>query len=953
LGLWAIVLVGIAAAPARALHRETPGAIRLTSGAAHVLPPTRSWGGYLVFASDVDLLSTGSRGRQLYRWSLLDFDCNRGTTRRTTPCPDPTRPSLVRLTDGQPLGAPDNGSVERTGSIVVFDADGAYGSEGGPQVERRQIFQLDLVGGALTQITRSGGGDSTRPSIDRFGNVIAFDSTAPLLGAAGPRSVPQVFALVRSRAGARTLVQLTAGAGPSTAPMVDAAGERIVLESTADLLGDGRDTGVSQIFVAAVDRDTLRFALSQITRGDGPSRRPYVAGAGAARVVFESLAEDLPGTDGGGSQIYSAPIDAASFPPITQHTTRDHFGDCTAPVVDDVDGRQLAIVCTGDPLRNGTTGRRVFVLSTESNALVQLTGRGDVRGPLAPLGSFLVALASTVDMSVLSPTFEDVDLGRTGACDHQVQVLAWFDQEAGLPTWRGATQLGQLPPDLLPVPGGGDPPGLPHPTAETFAGNLACRVAPCTAPAACDDADPCTGVEACLNRACVPGTPLCDDGDPCTGVETCERGTGCRSGVRPVCDDESPCTFDTCVAGRGCVSVNLCDDNDACNGVETCDPGTGACAPGAPLDCDDRNPCTAETCDPVLGCTVTAAPGPCDDGSACTVGDTCQGGRCLGAPVPCSDDNACNGVETCDPGTGGCLPGIPPNCDDRNPCTTESCHPLFACVVTPRTGPCDDRNACTTGDSCVEGICTGTPTVRCDDGDVCDGVETCDPATGTCVAGPVPVCNDANRCTDDACHPVSGCVYTPNTAPCFDGNACTTNDICSGGVCTGILVLCSDGDLCNGTETCDPHTVSCGPGLPLNCDDGDACTADSCDPVAGCRHVPIAGCGACGLGGIREALASLRTLLRETSAEALGGRRKAQRLRRLVAGSLRLVERLQRCEPPCARRVGNGLRKVCERMRTFEELIVPDARHAVAPEVAGLLLDLVRPLGRCCSPVVL
>ena len=56
----------------------------------------------------------------------------------------------------------------------------------------------------------------------------------------------------------------------------------------------------------------------------------------------------------------------------------------------------------------------------------------------------------------------------------------------------------------------------------------------------------------------------------------------------------------------------------------------------------------------------------------------------------------------------------------------------------------------------------GTPLV-CDDGDVCNGAETCDPATG-CVAGTPLVCDDGNECTDDVCDPVDGCVYTWNMA---------------------------------------------------------------------------------------------------------------------------------------------------------------------------------------------
>jgi len=74
---------------------------------------------------------------------------------------------------------------------------------------------------------------------------------------------------------------------------------------------------------------------------------------------------------------------------------------------------------------------------------------------------------------------------------------------------------------------------------------------------------------------------------------------------------------------------------------------------------------------------------------------------------------------------------------------------------------------------------------------------------------------DQNPCTDDACDPLSGCTYTPNTAPCDDGDACTENDVCAGGECTG------------------PDVV--------DCDDDNPCTLDACKPAAGCEHAPLSG----------------------------------------------------------------------------------------------------------------
>ena len=45
---------------------------------------------------------------------------------------------------------------------------------------------------------------------------------------------------------------------------------------------------------------------------------------------------------------------------------------------------------------------------------------------------------------------------------------------------------------------------------------------------------------------------------------------------------------------------------------------------------------------------------------------------------------------------------------------------------------------------------------------------------------------------------------------------------------------CADGTVCNGAETCQSGT--CTAGMPLNCDDSNVCTTDSCDAVTGCGH---------------------------------------------------------------------------------------------------------------------
>ncbi len=96
-------------------------------------------------------------------------------------------------------------------------------------------------------------------------------------------------------------------------------------------------------------------------------------------------------------------------------------------------------------------------------------------------------------------------------------------------------------------------------------------------------------------------------------------------------------------------------------------------------------------------------------------------------------------------------------------------------------------------------------------------------------------CSDGNPCTDDVCNLGLGCEFPTNTDPCDDGDACTDGDVCAGGACQ--------------------------PGGPLDCDDGDPCTTDSCDESTGCMHDPIPACGIPVPSGSQRGLALLALLV--------------------------------------------------------------------------------------------
>ena len=528
-----------------------------------------------------------------------------------------------------------------------------------------------------------------------------------------------------------------------------------------------------------------------------------------------------------------------------------------------------------------------------------------------------------------------------------------------------------------------DEPGCTRLTCRKETG--VCELAPLPDGSACEDGDSCTAVDACQAGVCSPGPALdCDDGNACS-EESCDPALGCAWTALEdgACDDGDPCT-----AGDGCVE-GLCqgerraicacdgdadcavhDDEDRCNGVlrctdgfcavdrravvvcadaaadcggldcacarTLCDSATGDCAfeplpdglfcgdddactlaeacaegqcePGATLPCDDRNPCTADRCDAALGCVHEPTDGACDDGTPCTGSDECVAGACTGEPYgcpgrePCIEehclgDGACSPpillAGYCDIDGVGCVETGAPNPDD--PC--ERCDPDTApraWSATPDGAACDDEDACTEEDACAGGVCSGAA-LDCDDADACttDGCDSgsgcthdaiecaddlecttdgCDAATGCTHALDDAACDDENPCTQDLCSVSDGCLHDGGPLegePCDAGNACTTGTSCSAGACQGgTPVPVDDGNSCT-TDACDAGTgLSHEPrtgeactaddpcavdprcavvdGTPtctwgvLDCEDGNGCTEDVCDPAApdGCRHDP-------------------------------------------------------------------------------------------------------------------
>jgi hypothetical protein len=1173
----------LVASPVRALHRESPPVVRLTSAADHTAPTGVSFGNWWAFASTQDLTNQGALrvpGNQIFVWNQGFFDCAQGTTKDTcgtdqtttcqrTPCPPPGTPFLRQITNTS-TGSPANPSMDTApfgsdvndvwvgfdalGSFICLPTDTVCLAQ--PSASRRQIFMVNLLTNEVRQITFGVDGDSVRPSVNRSAGVVTFESTATGIdGFPNPAGVSNVFVCKVNVTGnpaqpATQCRQLSVGPvpariipqGPSTLPFVNENGTAVAWESTADILGSGLNTGVKQIYFASFDKvDFFRHAaeaqIFRVTNGNGPSQHPFLGftavpnpapGASGQKkiLLFSSTATNLPNSNQtAGSQIYQIQTDLLVQPPgapppvapVEHVTTSAQFGNCDWPTVDPA-GLRYGFVCDGDPLQNGTTGNRAFGLSTGSrdNNLFQLTGTGDTAGRVVNnIGQWFMQIATTSDLT------------GAGVCGHQLYVI---DYTAG--KWLAATNLHQLPPDVTPTTPNsriglrnfsilpdGSAAGVSTTIVTSLAGAVTSNVPrtknpidqgligmqiggpdlftleaditvdhtiqrriklpPVLVPgfgAICMTATgdgtgsiDCNGGEANSNptmtqdhytdnsdfdcsqgcredQACFPPTydfprssypgpyeslcPVCvftpipNAPPPTSGLcsagkfsgAVCKTDNDCRPGLTcnptdnlvPMCKGPiTTTTAGTYVAGGAtldipiqitlsqsagldgefcsaddkysnlqplpfelhfttqtatgtildadpvptatggptllqkvtatltgapfdcghlrvgdlggarlvaelpilnlpnvpglhdvvvglnfvpdpnplsscdpfCLSSATCDDGNPCNGTETCntttsrcqvgtppcpapdachtttcDQKTGACGAAVPVNCDDGNPCTDDTCDPTNGCVHNP-----NNANTCTLTDkclqnpVCNNGTCTGTPTPvaagCTNTNICaNGTRACDPTSGQCVTVNPDPCNDNNPCTTDSCaNNTCSNTPIPNGTACNDNNMCTgsgaggTGDTCTGAVCSG-PAVNCSDGNACNGMETCNPSTG-CAPGTPPTCDDNNPCTADSCNPATGCVNDPtplNGTACDDGSSCTTGDKCTNGVCTGAAVVCP-GDACT-PGVCVPAT-GCAVGSPINCDDNNPCTTDSCNKATGCVHTAIStGC---------------------------------------------------------------------------------------------------------------
>ncbi|MFX1286455.1 MAG: PKD domain-containing protein [Promethearchaeota archaeon] len=370
----------------------------------------------------------------------------------------------------------------------------------------------------------------------------------------------------------------------------------------------------------------------------------------------------------------------------------------------------------------------------------------------------------------------------------------------------------------------------------------------CTTYECVDDTD-CDAPYICKNDVCITfecADKDCDDGQYCNGAEVCVAGI-CESGSPVDCNDGISCTVDQCdEITDSCENQpddTRCDNGQFCDGIETCDALLD-CQAGTPLDCSDfDDQCNVGICDEVNDqCVANPDPyegQPCDDGDPYTIGDTCSAGVCIGESVQCVSDSDCddgqycNGAEVC--AAGMCEPGSPVDCNDGISCTVDQCDEM--------TDSCENQPDDT----------------RCDNGQFCDGIETCDILTD-CQPGLAPSTDDGVGCTIDSCDETTDTIiHTADDNLCDNGLYCDGIETCDVvldcqmgtppcgdlpcdeetdqcGECTEDW-QCDNGLFCDGAEICvDYHCMA---GTPIDCGDSVSCTIDACNELTdSCDHLP-------------------------------------------------------------------------------------------------------------------
>ena len=187
-----------------------------------------------------------------------------------------------------------------------------------------------------------------------------------------------------------------------------------------------------------------------------------------------------------------------------------------------------------------------------------------------------------------------------------------------------------------------------------------------------------------------------------------------------------------------------------------------------------------------------------------------------------ADNSMCVAPQVCTVGVGCAAPGA-------RRCT--------------RTSDCEDNIPCTRDTCLVDGVCRNAPQDEmCPSGQRClaTGCGTGMSTPGACRMA--SDCDDRFDCTEDTCSASGQCINVAQNARCGAGRVCRAGMGCVAERSCSSDADCDDHLRCNGVERCSE--LACSAGTPVNCDDGMACTVDTCvEGDAGmCAHAMDPSC---------------------------------------------------------------------------------------------------------------
>ena len=366
-----------AAAPA--FHQITPTLVQITplSGAGTIA--NQQWAGirYVIFDSDADLLGSGSTGRQIYLFDLLERDLH-------------DTQALFRLTSGP--GDNRHATTGKLANAIVYDTqpNGA-----GP----RQLFLFDRQRGDRYALTQ-GTANSLNARMDNSSRLVVFESDADFFaaGIAGPqiyqidlRKVVPSCPYPCGATGNAGLTQITRSAGTSRNAVTSSGGKWVAFESDADPMGIEEHT--TQVYT--YNAKTASF--TQLSHGPGAGRNPTISLTGGL-VAFESETDLLEnGTTG--TQIFVHKRAKALPQQISDHRP---IGHCTGASLS-ANGHAVSFVSSDDLLSSGSTDSEVFSYALQHQALRQITDSQSPVSTAAYAGGVFITFLSADDLLGTNP----------------------------------------------------------------------------------------------------------------------------------------------------------------------------------------------------------------------------------------------------------------------------------------------------------------------------------------------------------------------------------------------------------------------------------------------------------------------------------------------------------------------------------------------------------------------